>query len=135
MNRREVYKKYLKSEWWLTRRERALELAGRKCQKCGRTTKLEVHHLSYERLGAELDEDLIVLCGPHHEAEHKIVRKKSKKKREMYRSVVINKDELIEKHWKTVLKQRIKIQDLEYENRKLRERIKNLENSNSHNAS
>lgn len=36
-----------------------------------RQTLLEVHHLNYERLGAELDEDLELLCKRCHTIEHR----------------------------------------------------------------
>lgn len=61
---------YLRSSWWLHRREVALKRAGRKCGPCGASTRLQVHHLSYDRLGAELDSDLEVLCDPCHEKHH-----------------------------------------------------------------
>jgi hypothetical protein len=70
---------YLKSSQWQARRERELRRAGRRCEKCGtaatRTAKgnwagLNVHHLTYERLGNETPGDLIVLCRSCHEQEH-----------------------------------------------------------------
>ena len=47
-------------------------LAGWCCQSPGCRTRdeLEVHHRSYERLGAELDEDLRVFCPAHHHHLH-----------------------------------------------------------------
>lgn len=64
------YRDYLQSEWWQERRLLALELAGWKCQDCGGTEDLEVHHLTYERLGAELDADLRALCHHCHSHTH-----------------------------------------------------------------
>jgi hypothetical protein len=61
---------YLRTSWWLHRREVALKKAGRKCAQCGASTRLQVHHLSYDRLGAERDSDLEVLCDPCHEKHH-----------------------------------------------------------------
>lgn len=63
-------KQYLLSSWWLHRREIALKKAGRKCEHCAVSTRLQVHHLSYDRVGAELDSDLEVLCDPCHEKHH-----------------------------------------------------------------
>ena len=37
---------------------------------CGVKHRLQVHHLTYERLGNERDEDLKVLCWACHEREH-----------------------------------------------------------------
>jgi 5-methylcytosine-specific restriction endonuclease McrA len=62
------YKAYLRSDAWRVRRERALEVAGRRCQRCPACTDLQVHHLRYTNLGNELDEDLEVLCSRCHKA-------------------------------------------------------------------
>lgn len=62
---------YLLSDHWQQTREVALKRADHACQLCGYTGALQVHHRSYERLGAELPTDLTVLCerchGTHHE--------------------------------------------------------------------
>jgi 5-methylcytosine-specific restriction endonuclease McrA len=59
---------------WHGIRERALKRAGWCCQECGinryQAGVLEVHHLTYDRLGAELDEDLRVLCRKCHYDVH-----------------------------------------------------------------
>lgn len=66
------YATYLASPEWRRRRDRALMLAGWTCQSpgCRTRTDLEVHHRSYEHLGAERDEDLRVLCPAHHHRLH-----------------------------------------------------------------
>jgi hypothetical protein len=87
MSRRVIYADYLLSDHWKFTRELALDRAGRRCQ-CGLCpfatfyrheladrfprawTRLEVHHLSYERLGHEAPDDLLVLCGHCHAAAH-----------------------------------------------------------------
>lgn len=60
------YADYLRSPWWKARRKVALERAGYACERCNQEAtprhKLEVHHLSYARLGAELDADLETNC-------------------------------------------------------------------------
>lgn len=61
------YIRYLESVAWEKRRERSLMLADHRCQDCGATENLEVHHLNYDWLGEEADEDLRVLCRPCHE--------------------------------------------------------------------
>lgn len=63
------YGVYLMSEWWDRRRQRALRDAGYHCG-CGKTNGLEVHHLSYEHLWHEPEEDLMVLCADCHESVH-----------------------------------------------------------------
>ncbi len=87
---------YLASENWKVRRARSLYLAQNRCQSptCTQSYlrsltdlellneiaerlpshayRLEVHHLTYERLGAEWDDDLIVLCPACHRGQHGI---------------------------------------------------------------
>lgn len=60
------YLDYIHSSAWQTRRQRALELAGHRCQVCGRYNRLQVHHVSYANLGHETDRDLTVLCYECH---------------------------------------------------------------------
>lgn len=64
------YAEYIRGPEW---RNKALILkarAGWQCQECGRASSemtLDVHHLTYERLGHERADDLIVLCRSCHE--------------------------------------------------------------------
>jgi hypothetical protein len=66
------YEQYLQTAEWRQRRNRALARASWRCERppCTAGQGLEVHHRTYERLGAELDADLEVLCGRCHRAEH-----------------------------------------------------------------
>lgn len=65
------YAEYLASSHWSKRRKVALEKAGRKCSACKSASDgLDVHHNTYERLGEELDSDLLVLCRPCHALFH-----------------------------------------------------------------
>jgi hypothetical protein len=64
------YRQYLKTPWWKSRRKRAIRDAGRKCNRCGRSYSLQVHHLNYANLWNEPKEDLEVLCRPCHKHEH-----------------------------------------------------------------
>jgi hypothetical protein len=66
------YREYLQSPLWQSTRERRLQIAGRRCEfaGCKAMFGLNVHHVSYERLGRELDSDLEVLCERHHLARH-----------------------------------------------------------------
>src|SRR5262245_44300598 len=68
------YTEYLKTPWWKNRRLKAIQKAGGKCENCaglrGKVTYLDVHHVYYNRLGAEQDRDLKVLCRPCHEEHH-----------------------------------------------------------------
>ena len=65
------YKEYLQSPHWKRRREDKLRAAGRRCQVCNRDSgTLDIHHKTYQRLGQELDGDLIVLCRACHSVLH-----------------------------------------------------------------
>lgn len=66
----ENYADYLQTPWWRKRRNQALADAGWTCERCLARKGLQVHHRSYTRLGAELREDLEVLCRTCHEGEH-----------------------------------------------------------------
>lgn len=64
------YSKYLKSEHWLTLRGIILRLYGNHCALCRGESSLEVHHNTYERIGKELFDDLVVLCRDCHQRHH-----------------------------------------------------------------
>jgi hypothetical protein len=58
---------YLRSPHWRARRARAIALAAGRCERCGKPGRLEVHHLTYKRLGRERDRDLRALCHRCHQ--------------------------------------------------------------------
>ena len=64
------YPQYLQTAHWRARRNQALKRIGYHCSRCQVTRNLEVHHRTYERLGAELDTDLEVLCRGCHLGHH-----------------------------------------------------------------
>ena len=80
------YERYLQSPEWYATRDRRLVAAGFRCEfreyivvdikhdhygrRCSETKDLQVHHLSYARIGAERDDDLEVLCRFHHLVRH-----------------------------------------------------------------
>jgi hypothetical protein len=67
------YEDYLKTPHWLVTRSEALMRAGFQCRRCyAEGVRLDVHHISYERLGRESMDDLIVLCGQCHAAAHRL---------------------------------------------------------------
>jgi hypothetical protein len=66
----EAYRQYLQSERWAARRGRILPRAGDRCERCGGGAPAEVHHPTYERLGAERDGDPVALCAPCHRGAH-----------------------------------------------------------------
>lgn len=56
------YREYLHSPAWRRTRARRIALDSGACVKCGTTQHLEVHHLTYRRLGWEKMPDLRTLC-------------------------------------------------------------------------
>lgn len=57
------YRLYIRSPEWRARRDQVLARAAYRCERCGLYGRgLEVHHLRYDNLGHEPDEDLQVLC-------------------------------------------------------------------------
>lgn len=60
------YKAYMQSPQWEVKRSQTVQGDGNRCRKCGRIGKLEVHHISYIRLGQERPEDLMTLCHDCH---------------------------------------------------------------------
>lgn len=62
----EEYRRYLASEEWEKTRQRALAYHGRRCAACGTTKRLQVHHLTYARLGHEWMSDFRILCKSCH---------------------------------------------------------------------
>ncbi len=69
--RRARHHAYLKSSEWKARRGAALARAGGRCQDCGATRNLHVHHLTYKRHGREEARDLRVLCASCHRRRHR----------------------------------------------------------------
>lgn len=64
---RRKYNAVLKSSRWRELRIRLIEERGSKCEvcRCSHPT-LQLHHLTYERFGCELDSDLQVVCADCH---------------------------------------------------------------------
>lgn len=60
------YLAHLQSPEWRAVRARILSRARGVCEECETAPATEVHHLTYERLGHELDSDLQALCRPCH---------------------------------------------------------------------
>jgi hypothetical protein len=65
------YSDYLKTPEWNTRRRSKLKQADFRCQLCNAgKCELHVHHRSYESVGDEHPEDLVVLCDACHAKFH-----------------------------------------------------------------
>jgi phage terminase large subunit GpA-like protein len=68
------YVNYMRSKEWREFRRGILQERGARCERCGwdfEESKLELHHRTYERLGAERSEDVELLCHPCHEKADK----------------------------------------------------------------
>jgi len=66
-----AYTRYLMSEEWAEKREKALKRDGYCCTSCG-DAATDVHHLTYDRLYDEHIDDLTSLCRDCHSAIHGI---------------------------------------------------------------
>ena len=63
-----VYLARIASPGWRRLKERLIEVRGHVCEECGSEHRaLDVHHLSYDRLGHERMSDLQLLCRDCHE--------------------------------------------------------------------
>jgi hypothetical protein len=66
------YEDYIKSDLWRARRHRFLQERERACEICEATEgPMILHHLFYDRLGAELDSDLVMVCNGCHNLVHR----------------------------------------------------------------
>lgn len=74
------YQQYLLSDEWKEFRKKAFAHYGRKCDRCQKTTTLQIHHLHYNNIFHEELEDVRVLCKAHHEKVHGIKHPKKKLK-------------------------------------------------------
>lgn len=78
----DTYKAYLLSNEWKQIRIDLLTIRGNKCERCNKkSNRLQVHHLTYERIYNELAEDLILLCGICHQKAHGLIKDKPIKKK------------------------------------------------------
>jgi hypothetical protein len=69
------YNWYLSTPHWRTKREEILKLCRGVCEKCNSRPVSEIHHMNYERLGAEDLEDIAGLCSWCHSETHRRMRR------------------------------------------------------------
>ncbi len=70
--RQSAYREYLTSEHWVQFRAKIISIRGLRCERCKTFAgPFEVHHLTYVRIGKELETDVQVLCRDCHAAHHK----------------------------------------------------------------
>ncbi len=63
------YNLYIASDEWADRRVTYFAKYRRACRVCG-NPNVDLHHLTYRRLGMEQDRDLMPLCQRHHQEVH-----------------------------------------------------------------
>lgn len=64
MNQR--YYDYLQSNQWAAIKAKRLYRSSYQCDVCGSKYRVQIHHLTYERIFSESLDDLICLCRDHH---------------------------------------------------------------------
>ena len=65
------YEEYIHSLRWEMKRQEAFRHWGRVCPVCGKASGvMDIHHLSYSRLGKEEMDDLLPVCRWHHKVIH-----------------------------------------------------------------
>ncbi len=81
--RRVKYRAYLQSAKWRAKREEYFRSHPRACSRCGTTKgRIDLHHITYERVGNERLEDLEATCRDCHRVIHREMRdEKDHKKR------------------------------------------------------
>jgi 5-methylcytosine-specific restriction endonuclease McrA len=85
------YRSYLRPKHWRETRQRAIKASNYTCQRCKKRdryhdaprskrkgARLQVHHLTYARVGNERDSDLRVLCIDCHRRAHMSIAQKIK---------------------------------------------------------
>jgi 5-methylcytosine-specific restriction endonuclease McrA len=69
-DKRYRYDQYLGSQQWDLIRRQVRTKYKDTCQECFKAGKVEIHHKTYERIGAEEIDDLVALCRSCHKALH-----------------------------------------------------------------
>lgn len=81
------YKEYIRSPAWKERRKQFFGKYGKRCVICRGDRNIGLHHISYENLGSEPDEDLVALCWQHHGQYHEQHGTKRRMKEETYKFI------------------------------------------------
>lgn len=64
------YHDYMATKSWEEKKIERLKHDGYQCQICGSGKNLTVHHITYDRLGAEDLDDIITVCKTCHDKIH-----------------------------------------------------------------
>lgn len=60
------YQEYLSSDLWIEKKNHLIKKR-KYCEKCGTDKHLMAHHLTYDNVGNESENELMVICIPCHE--------------------------------------------------------------------
>lgn len=66
----QTHEAYLKSHYWRKRKAEYFSRNPRQCFLCSKVKNIHLHHRTYVRLNEEIDDDLVRLCGKHHQELH-----------------------------------------------------------------
>lgn len=69
--RKYLYREYLHTKWWRKKRSSILDMAAGICEVCEKRKATQAHHVTYERLAEEFDEDIVVCCKSCHMGIHR----------------------------------------------------------------
>lgn len=70
LTRKDKYDAYIESPQWCLRRQTYFDIHPKECRGCRAKDKIHLHHHTYDRMGKELDTDLVPLCIQCHELVH-----------------------------------------------------------------
>jgi len=67
------YSEYLNTKHWVALRSKFKSKQVKECVMCGSIKNLNIHHMTYERLGNENFDDLVFLCKDCHTKLHEAI--------------------------------------------------------------
>ena len=89
-----AYQKYIRSKEWQELKLDLIAARGVKCERCDKAftnpSKLQVHHLTYDRLFNEVASDLQLLCRHCHKVVHGLAKDKLTQKEKIMLSKKAN---------------------------------------------
>lgn len=107
------YYEYLRTQAWEETRQKVFRRDGFKCVLCGEAKDLNVHHITYENLGAEKTSDLVTLCQICHEDIHN--GKPNERMDSFVRRAIVSKSLSIWDYAKTPKRERLRNMLMELE--------------------
>lgn len=69
---KDFYGLYINSDRFKKKRRNRIEIDGHRCKICGSPINLQVHHITYERIGFEDMDDLVTVCKKCHKGLHNL---------------------------------------------------------------